>query len=40
VIVMCLALALLLRIDYETGCTAEGLAASGIAAAKRPRARA
>jgi cell division protein FtsW len=40
VIVMCMALALLLRIDYETGCTAEGLAASGTAAAKRPRARA
>jgi cell division protein FtsW len=35
VIVMCLAIALLLRIDYETGCTAEGLAASGTAPARR-----
>ena len=36
-IVMCAALALLLRIDYETRCTCEGLSASGIAAAKRKR---
>ncbi len=39
VIVMCLALALLLRIDHETCCTAEGLPASGTAAAKRARPR-
>lgn len=39
VIVMCLALALLLRIDYETCCTCEGLSASGTAPAKRPRPR-
>ncbi len=36
-IVMCMAVALLLRIDYETRCTCEGLAASGTAAAKRSR---
>jgi cell division protein FtsW len=38
VIVMCMALALLLRIDHETCCTAETLPASGTAAAKRRRA--
>jgi cell division protein FtsW len=38
-IVMCLALTLLLRIDYETRCTCEGLSASGIAASKRKRVR-
>ena len=32
-VVMCMAIALLLRIDYETRCTAAGLSASGIAAA-------
>lgn len=31
-VVMCLAVALLLRVDYETRCTAEGLSARGIAA--------
>ncbi|HUT40018.1 MAG TPA: putative lipid II flippase FtsW [Gammaproteobacteria bacterium] len=36
-IVMCAAVALLLRIDYETRCTCEGLSASGTAAAKRNR---
>jgi cell division protein FtsW len=36
-IVMCAALALLLRIDYETRCTCAGLSASGIAASKRKR---
>ena len=36
-LVMCTAIVLLLRIDYETRCTAEGLSASGIAAAKRGR---
>jgi cell division protein FtsW len=36
-IVMCVAVALLLRIDYETRCTCEGLPASGTAAAKRNR---
>ena len=36
-IVMCAAVALLLRIDYETRCTCEGLPASGTAAAKRNR---
>ena len=36
-LVMCAAVVLLLRIDYETRCTAEGLPASGIAAAKRVR---
>lgn len=36
-IVMCAAVALLLRIDYETRCTCEGLPASGTAAAKRKR---
>jgi cell division protein FtsW len=34
-IVMCAAVALLLRIDYETRCTCEGLPASGTAASKR-----
>ena len=34
-VVMCVAIALLLRIDYETRCTVEGLSASGTAAAKR-----
>lgn len=38
-IVMCAAVALLLRIDHETRCTAQSLSASGIAAAKRGRAR-
>ncbi len=32
-VVMCMAIALLLRIDYETRCTAAGMSASGIAAA-------
>jgi len=36
-VVMCTAVALLLRVDYETRCTAVGLSASGIAAAKRRR---
>ena len=36
-VVMCLAIALLMRVDHETRCTAEGLSASGIAAAKRGR---
>ena len=36
-VVMCAAVALLLRIDYETRCTAAGMSASGIAAAKRRR---
>jgi len=36
-IVMCAAVALLLRVDYETRCTATGMSASGIAAAKRKR---
>jgi len=36
-IVMCAAIALLLRIDYETRCTATGISASGIAAATRKR---
>ena len=36
-VVMCAALALLLRIDYETRCTCAGLSASGIAASKRTR---
>ena len=36
-IVMCVAAALLLRIDYETRCTCEGLPASGAAAVKRSR---
>ena len=36
-IVMCAAVALLLRIDYETRCTATGMSASGIAAATRKR---
>ncbi len=34
-VVMCAAVALLLRVDYETRCTAEGLAASGAAVARR-----
>jgi cell division protein FtsW len=37
-VVMCAAVALLFRIDYETRCTAETLPASGTAAAKRRRA--
>jgi len=36
-IVMCVATALLLRIDYETRCTCEGLPPSGTAAARRSR---
>jgi cell division protein FtsW len=36
-VVMCLAVALLLRVDYETRCTAEGLSASGVASARRRR---
>ena len=36
-IVMCAAVALLLRVDYETRCTATGMSASGIAAATRKR---
>ena len=36
-VVMCAAVALLLRIDHETRCTAAGLSASGSAAAKRRR---
>ena len=36
-VVMCAAIALLLRIDYETRCTATGISASGIAAASRGR---
>ncbi len=36
-IVMCAAVALLLRVDYETRCTATGMSASGVAAAKRRR---
>jgi cell division protein FtsW len=39
-LVMCVAVALLLRVDYETRCTASGMSASGIAAAKRKRAAA
>ena len=39
-VVMCAAVALLLRIDYETRCTAAGMSASGIAAAKRRRSNA
>ena len=39
-IVMCAAVALLLRIDYETRCTASGMSVSGIAAATRKRAAA
>jgi hypothetical protein len=34
-VVMCAAIALLLRVDHETRCTVEGLSASGTAAAKR-----
>jgi cell division protein FtsW len=34
-VVMCAAIALLLRVDHETRCTAAGLPASGIAAARR-----
>ncbi|UCC55340.1 MAG: putative lipid II flippase FtsW, partial [Gammaproteobacteria bacterium] len=37
-VVMCAAVALLLRIDFETRCTVEGLSASGTARAKRRRA--
>ena len=37
-VVMCTAVALLLRVDHETRCTAAGMSASGIAAAKRRRA--
>jgi len=36
-VVMCAAVALLLRIDHDTRCTAAGMSASGIAAAKRRR---
>jgi cell division protein FtsW len=36
-VIMCAAVALLLRVDYETRCTAAGLSASGSAAAKRRR---
>ena len=36
-VVMCAAIALLLRIDYETRCTATGMSVSGIAAATRRR---
>ena len=36
-VVMCTAVALLLRVDHETRCTAVGMSASGIAAAKRRR---
>jgi cell division protein FtsW len=36
-LVMCAAIALLLRIDFETRCTATGMSASGIAAATRQR---
>jgi cell division protein FtsW len=39
-IVMCAAVALLLRIDFETRCTATGMSASGIASVKRKRATA
>jgi len=34
-VVICAAIGLLLRVDYETRCTVEGLTASGAAAAKR-----
>jgi cell division protein FtsW len=34
-VVTCAAIALLLRVDYETRCTVEGLSASGTSAAKR-----
>jgi cell division protein FtsW len=36
-VVMCAAVALLLRVDYETRCTVTGLSASGAARAKRRR---
>ena len=36
-VIMCLAVALLLRVDYETRCTAEGMSASRIASASRAR---
>jgi len=36
-VIMCAAVALLLRVDHETRCTAAGLSASGSAAAKRRR---
>jgi cell division protein FtsW len=39
-VMMCVAIALLLRIDYETRCTVEGLSASGAAAALCRRTRA
>ncbi|MEA2093222.1 MAG: putative lipid II flippase FtsW [Pseudomonadota bacterium] len=39
-VMMCVAIALLLRIDYETRCTVEGLSASGAAAAFCRRTRA
>jgi cell division protein FtsW len=38
-VVMCAAIALLLRIDYETRCTAAGMSASGVAAATLRRAK-
>jgi cell division protein FtsW len=38
-LVTCIAIALLLRIDYETRCTVVGMPASGTAAAKRRRRR-
>jgi cell division protein FtsW len=34
-VVVCIAIALLLRADYETRCTVAGMSASGVAAAKR-----
>ena len=36
-VVMCAAVALLLRVEYETRCTVEGMSASGMAASKRRR---
>jgi len=39
-VVMCAAIALLLRIDYETRCTAAGMSASGVAAATLRRSQA
>ena len=38
-VVMCAAVALLLRIDYETRCTAAGMSASGVAAATLRRSK-
>ena len=38
-VVMCAAIALLLRIDYETRCTAAGMSASGVATATLRRAK-